>query len=413
MKKLIPTILLIASPLGVLHASSTDNTLNDSTKSLNNSSFKLESVVPNVSVIQQAASRSVQDVSIASKNNSAKISRRSVVKESAKNNTEKHASALNKQQIQKQPIYRSQTPQKSHNAHNFVIYEAWTSLDYDHDGDGYYSEFTVNFDPNYSGGYAEVFADLYLSKNGGPWVLYKTTDTFTIYGNDSDDYYSVTTRLNYDFPTDHYDVLIDLYEYGDPDFVDTVDADIFNSLYALPLEDNEHELNSDSTLITYVSSELSEDGDRDGFYTHLSLTYDIDTYAAGRNVYAKVVLLDTLTFNSSYVETENFVLGNQTEYIDIYFENGQIPGWYDVQIQLIDVVTNQIIANAAQDFSALSQLGIESHNYDFDFDVVGTDSDPIHREEATHSHESGGGAMGWFIALLSGLIVISRRQSKN
>ncbi|WP_444994564.1 choice-of-anchor H family protein [Aliikangiella sp. IMCC44359] len=307
--------------------------------------------------------------------------------------------------------YRSYVASTSARAAGFLIDSVWTSLDYDHDGDGYFSEFTVNFDANFSGGYADVFAELYLSKNGGPWVLYETTDVFTIHANDSDDYYTVSTKLNYGFPTDNYDVLIDLFESGYSGVVDTVGPDEFGSLSAFPLEDNEHELNSDNTLITYVASELSGDLDADGFYTKLTLEYDIDTFNAGRLVYAKVILTNTNTFESNVVTTESFTLGNQTEIIDLILQGGYIAGWYDVEIQLVDNRTGQVLANAAQDFSSLSQLAIESEDYDYHYDST-VEVDPIHHDHDSDSHGHGGGSFAWLLIGLVGALGF-RQQLKQ
>lgn len=294
---------------------------------------------------------------------------------------------------------RKASPEQSTKAHLFTIYEAWTALNFDFDNDGFYSEFTVNFDADFSDGYADVYAELYLSRDGGPWVHFSTTDVFTIYGSDSDDYYSVTTLLNYGFPTGNYDVLIDLYEYGFSGIVDTVGPNTFDSLAALPLEDDEHELNSNDTLITYVASEVSDDLDTDGFYSQLTLEYDIDTIKSGALVYAEIELTNVDTFEAVTSYTDDFVLGNQTEIIDLVFEAGYRAGWYDVEIRLVDTHTGQILANAAQDFSSLIQLPIESQDYDDAIDNPRTNSGHVDAGGAVVTSESGGGgSVFWMLA---------------
>ena len=123
---------------------------------------------------------------------------------------------------------------------DFYIYDAYSRLFVDNDFDGFYQTFSVTFDADVSGAYtnetANVFAELYLSRNGGPWEHYYTTDIFTIFGDSTDDDYEVLTTLESGFTTDHYDVLIDLYEVGYGDVVATVSSNDFDSLYALPLE---------------------------------------------------------------------------------------------------------------------------------------------------------------------------------
>ncbi|WP_198387132.1 choice-of-anchor H family protein [Shewanella marisflavi] len=124
--------------------------------------------------------------------------------------------------------------------HEFAIYEASSRLFEDVDYDGFYRTFSVTFDADvhsyYLGEHANVYADLYLSRNGGPWELYHTTDVFTIVDDASDDDFEVLTTLHAGYPTDHYDVLIDLYEVGYSDIVATISSDDVDDLYGLPLE---------------------------------------------------------------------------------------------------------------------------------------------------------------------------------
>jgi len=124
--------------------------------------------------------------------------------------------------------------------HSFSIYNAFSYLLDDYDGDGYYQTFSVVFDAdllNYSSSSsAQVYAQLYLSQNGGPWIYYHTTDDFVIYGDSDEDEYEVITTLHQGYESDSYDVLIDLYEVDFENIVATYSSDDNNALYALPLE---------------------------------------------------------------------------------------------------------------------------------------------------------------------------------
>lgn len=126
---------------------------------------------------------------------------------------------------------------------SFSFYDAYNELYDDLDGDGYFQTFNVVFDAdvNVVNGVdqANVYAELYLSRDGGPWLHYYRTDNFTIYGDSDLDEYEVLTNLTNGYPSDHYDVLIDLYEVGYSDIVATVSADDINGLYALPLESDD------------------------------------------------------------------------------------------------------------------------------------------------------------------------------
>jgi len=123
---------------------------------------------------------------------------------------------------------------------DFSIYGATSFLIDDLDGDGFYQTFSIVFDADmYSYTYnqiGEVYALLYLSKNGGPWKYYFTTDDFLIEGESDLDEYEVITTFLSGYQTDYYDVLIDLYQVGYSDIVATYSSDDNNTLYALPLE---------------------------------------------------------------------------------------------------------------------------------------------------------------------------------
>jgi hypothetical protein len=129
--------------------------------------------------------------------------------------------------------------------HSFSIYSANRELLTDVDFDGYYQTFSVSFDADIlssvTNEQAFVYADLYLSKNGGPWVLYFSTDDFLITGENTDDEFEVITRLDSGYTPDHYDVLIDLIEVGYSDVVATYSSDDSNALYALPLESSDYD----------------------------------------------------------------------------------------------------------------------------------------------------------------------------
>jgi hypothetical protein len=115
----------------------------------------------------------------------------------------------------------------------------------DYDGDGYYQTFSVTFDADiYSyteNQFGEVYALLYLSKNGGPWTHYFTTDDFLIEGDTDLDEYEVITTFVSGYSSDHYDVLIDLYQVGYSDIVASLSSDDSDALYALPIESAEYD----------------------------------------------------------------------------------------------------------------------------------------------------------------------------
>ena len=151
----------------------------------------------------------------------------------------------------------SKTSQKTNSDYyaDFSIYSAISFLHDDYDGDGFYQTFSVTFDADiYSytdNQFGEVYALLYLSKNGGPWTHYFTTDNFLIEGESDVDEYEVISTFMSGYESDHYDVLIDLYQVGYSDIVASLSSDDSSALYALPIESAEY----DEPYIEFVEVE--------------------------------------------------------------------------------------------------------------------------------------------------------------
>lgn len=292
---------------------------------------------------------------------------------------------------------RSESPVFSNKAFGFSFYSATSYLDVDLDGDGYYSEFGLDFDADIdTAEFKDVYAVVYSSENGGPWTEFFVTENYTIFSDDISDEYSVTFTLSADFPANQYDFLIDLFEVGFSDIVATIGPQEEDSLFALPLEDE-----MGDTLISYVASELFADFDADGFYTDLTLEYDVETQYTGETVYAEILVINRNEGWQQVLSSDDFILGNQTEFIDLTFNEGYPAGFYDIQINLIDILTGQVIAEAAQEFSSLRALPIESVNNDAIFDGPGSDVDVV-------VHGSSG-SLSWSIFLL-GLFGLARRK---
>ena len=152
---------------------------------------------------------------------------------------------------------KSKTSQKTNSDYyaDFSIYSAISFLHDDYDGDGFYQTFSVTFDADiysYSNNqFGEVYALLYLSKNGGPWTHYFTTDNFFIEGESDLDEYEVISTFMSGYQSDHYDVLIDLYQVGYSDIVASLSSDDSIALYALPIESAEY----DEPYIEFVEVE--------------------------------------------------------------------------------------------------------------------------------------------------------------
>jgi hypothetical protein len=140
------------------------------------------------------------------------------------------------------PVYAARTIisyiEPSYTSAEVTLYDATTELISDFDHDGFYHRFRVTYDADTIYPEAYIFAELYLSYEGGPWNYIAAGDSYYIYGDSEQDTFTIETELAEGFAPGYYDIRIELYDadtgyrilsygpYDDP------------SLSALPLEDS-------------------------------------------------------------------------------------------------------------------------------------------------------------------------------
>ena len=120
---------------------------------------------------------------------------------------------------------------------DFWFYSADVVLFNDHDGDGYFFGIDLLFDADTYFTFAEVYAVVYLSFEGGPWNEYAATENFTLFGTSSDDDYVIVTELLEGYPSGSYDILIELFDAYDDSFIAWYGPEDTSELAFLPLED--------------------------------------------------------------------------------------------------------------------------------------------------------------------------------
>lgn len=125
---------------------------------------------------------------------------------------------------------------------DFWFYAADVELFNDHDSDGFYHGIDLWFDADTYYGYAEVYAVVYLSLEGGPWNEYVVTDDFVLNGSASDDDYVVVTELVSGYPSGSYDILIELFDVYDNSLAAWIGPDESPELAFLPLEDADRDV---------------------------------------------------------------------------------------------------------------------------------------------------------------------------
>ena len=149
--------------------------------------------------------------------------------------------------------YLPAAAESAKDAYYYRVYDAYTELVFDDDGDGHFHYFKVTFDADTDHFAADVYARLYLSLEGGPWLEYFITDVFTLIGSSGVDDYEVSTELVTGYPTGYYDVLIELYEADYDEHVASFGPFESSALSMLPLED----LESDNDFVPVPGPAIS------------------------------------------------------------------------------------------------------------------------------------------------------------
>ena len=92
----------------------------------------------------------------------------------------------------------------------YSIRDVTTTLLIDDDGDGHYSKFRIEFDPDADFDGTFVYAEVWVRAQGGEWIQEHVSDDFLVDASGDDDVYSLTADWISGYPTAFYDVQIDL-----------------------------------------------------------------------------------------------------------------------------------------------------------------------------------------------------------
>ncbi len=134
---------------------------------------------------------------------------------------------------------------------DFWFYTADVELFGDQDRDGYYYGIDLLFDADTIYAFADVYAVVYLSRDGGPWEEYAVTEDFTLLGASGEDEYVIVTELVSGYSPGSYDILIELFDALDDTFVADIGPADTTELSLLPLEDTEYDAprNGNTTVV--------------------------------------------------------------------------------------------------------------------------------------------------------------------
>ena len=94
----------------------------------------------------------------------------------------------------------------------YAIGEIRTTLLIDEDGDGHYSRFRIEFDPDADFDGSVVYAKFWVRAAGSEWIEEHISEDFLVDVSGRADVYSLTADWLSGYPTSYYDVQLDLYD---------------------------------------------------------------------------------------------------------------------------------------------------------------------------------------------------------
>lgn len=152
----------------------------------------------------------------------------------------------------------------SYTSAEVTLYDASTELISDINHDGFFHRFAVTIDADTIYPSAYVFAELYLSYEGGPWNYFTSSDSFHIYGDSEQDTFTVETELAEGFAPGYYDIRIELYDGDTGERILTYGPYDDPSLSALPLEDSYYDDYSEVIIPIETEVIIAADGHTHG-----------------------------------------------------------------------------------------------------------------------------------------------------
>ncbi|MEE2729902.1 MAG: choice-of-anchor H family protein [Pseudomonadota bacterium] len=286
------------------------------------------------------------------------------------------------------------------------VYDVWFDLQGDHDGDGYYHQFDVNFDIDTLRSSQRIFVVGELQGEHQQTLF--QTEVYTIYGASGNDTYQARVLLTDGYPSDQYTLSLSIHD------ADT-GAELLHysntdnpQLADLYLEDSSRENAALHSISIYeLAFDLSGDQDRDGYFTDITVEVDADAPGQSRWVYARISLIDPHDHWREINTSQDFRLqdySSQDRYLSrLSLDYGFDPARYQLAVQLYDADSGNLLITTTSPLA--TPLHMESQDWDNDaYSVV--------VEEEYYSAASGG-SVGLFFLLMLGLLLLVGRWRKS
>jgi hypothetical protein len=207
----------------------------------------------------------------------------------------------------------------------------------DIDGDGYFSEAWIVFDVDEASGAGEdVYVDIsYKPAGSGSYMYLGSTPTFTVNGTDLETI-AVEVNQNQTFSNGSYDFKLDLMFDGYNIIEDSRDASTDTDLAGIQLELSSEDVPQELSVWNIWPSELF-DNDRDGYYSSVVISTDIDVSYGEADVFMRVYYKNSEESTYTFLgETNIFhLVGNDEGDVYSIEFTGFSHGLWDLRFEIL------------------------------------------------------------------------------
>lgn len=145
--------------------------------------------------------------------------------------------------LRSKPPVDASTRTVRHHSPLFWLFDVTINLQHDYDSDGYYSDFSISFDFDTHLTSSLVYAVLYVSSPGQPWIEYAVTGDFFISGSGASDTYTIHATLDSGYQTGLYDHYIEIYDASTHAYLAGFGPHDSHVLHSLPFESTPYDYN--------------------------------------------------------------------------------------------------------------------------------------------------------------------------
>ena len=285
------------------------------------------------------------------------------------------------------------------------VYDVWFDMEGDTDGDGYFHQFSINFDIDTAFSSQRIYVKGELHGTTSQ-PLFQTAP-YDLSGDSGNDSYQAKVLLTEGYPSGQYALTLSIYDADSEQLLLQYDAQDRIHLGELYLESGDYESAAlDSISVYELRFELSEDYDGDGYFTEIAVDLDADAPGQQRWVYARISLIDSFnqwtTINTSDAFRLDDYSANDRYYTRVDLDHGFDPDHYRLAVEIFDANSGNLLLTTTSPSNTL--LKMESNDWDNDAYVV---------VEEEYYASASGGSTGIFLLLMLSLLLIVSRMKKS